>query len=71
MALQKGNYSEPHAQNRIFDALLLLMWLLLHVLRIRCVFHVTRVSLCCIVTSTQFVPFTYYDKYGTSYGSVQ
>ena len=28
MALQKGNYSEPHAQNRIFDALLLLMWLL-------------------------------------------
>ena len=31
MALQKGNYSEPHAQNRIFDALLLLMWLLRHI----------------------------------------
>ena len=29
------NYSEPHAQNRIFDALLLLMWLLRHINRVK------------------------------------
>ena len=26
-----SNYSEPHSQNRIFDAYLLLMWLLRHI----------------------------------------
>ena len=31
ISMQIGNYSKPHAQNRIFDAILLLMWLLRHI----------------------------------------